>query len=487
MHKFFTEFILNEWSLFILFFSSIVILISLSELVQKQKLWSNNTNRKIIHITVGIAVSITPHIFMTNIQPVLLALIFLIVNLFSYKNNKLKSFHHIGRDSYGTIFFPLSYLLLCIPFWNYSGHITISMMLLAIADPVASIIGENIYSPTSYNLIGDRKTYQGSIGMFSCSTFIVFILSNYFFNQWGIYFQIITSISVGLAVTIAEALSYKGSDNLTVPLISFLFLELFVHLEQGDNLKKYFLVITIIVIILYIAYAKQYLSISGFLGASMMAVLLFGFGGETYLYPLVIFFITSSILSNFNIKNNTIKQSNRNISQVYANGGIALFICVINYFFNHTLMYPCLLASVAAANSDTWGTELGEMSSKMPIDIISGQEVSPGESGGITLFGTIGAMIGSSIIGALGYYWTFDMRIMLIVIVAGFLASIVDSILGSTIQARYISTDGSLITEKYKNAFYLYTGQKNINNDIVNLYCTLSGPILFLLLYYYIR
>ena len=219
----------------------------------------------------------------------------------------------------------------------------------------------------------------------------------------------------------------------------------------------------------------------------MMAVLLFGFGGETYLYPLVIFFITSSILSNFNIKNNKIKQSNRNISQVYANGGIALFICVINYFFNHTLMYPCLLASVAAANSDTWGTELGEMSSKMPIDIISGQEVSPGESGGITLFGTIGAMIGSSIIGALGYYWTFDMRIMLIVIVAGFLASIVDSILGSTIQARYISTDGSLITEKYKNAFYLYTGQKNINNDIVNLYCTLSGPIVFLLLYYSIK
>ena len=256
MHKFFTEFILNEWSLFILFFSSIVILISLSELVQKQKLWSNNTNRKIIHITVGIAVSITPHIFMTNIQPVLLALIFLIVNLFSYKNNKLKSFHHIGRDSYGTIFFPLSYLLLCIPFWNYSGHITISMMLLAIADPVASIIGENIYSPTSYNLIGDKKTYQGSIGMFSCSTFIVFILSNYFFNQWGIYFQIITSISVGLAVTIAEALSYKGSDNLTVPLISFLFLELFVHLEQGHILKKYFLVITIIVIILYSTFTK---------------------------------------------------------------------------------------------------------------------------------------------------------------------------------------------------------------------------------------
>ena len=87
MYNFFIELVTNEWYLFILFFSSIIVLISLSELALKQRLWTNNTNRKIIHITVGIAVSITPHIFITNIQPALLAFIFFILNLFSYKNN----------------------------------------------------------------------------------------------------------------------------------------------------------------------------------------------------------------------------------------------------------------------------------------------------------------------------------------------------------------------------------------------------------------
>ena len=190
------------------------------------------SSRKIIHITVGIAVSITPHIFITNIQPALLAFIFFILNLFSYKNNKLKSFHSIGRDSYGTIFFPLSYLLICIPFWDYPEHITISMMILAIADPFASIIGNITKKPISYNILGDQKTLLGSIGMFACSTIIVFILSNYFFNDWDIGFRIIAVISIGLAVTLAEALSYKGSDNLTIPVISFLFIELF---NGNDN------------------------------------------------------------------------------------------------------------------------------------------------------------------------------------------------------------------------------------------------------------
>ena len=481
MYNFFIELVTNEWYLFILFFFSIIILISLSELALKQRLWTNNTNRKIIHITVGIAVSITPHIFITNIQPALLAFIFFILNLFSYKNNKLKSFHSIGRDSYGTIFFPLSYLLICIPFWDYPEHITISMMILAIADPFASIIGNITKKPISYNILGDQKTLLGSIGMFACSTIIVFILSNYFFNDWDIGFRIIAVISIGLAVTLAEALSYKGSDNLTIPVISFLFIELFNHIYQNDYMIKYYLVIPIIIFILFIAYSRKHLSISGFIGASIMAILLFGFGGEAYLYPLVIFFITSSILSQFKKNNIEIKHSNRSISQVYANGGVALIICIINYFFNHPLMYPCFLASVAAANSDTWGTELGKMSSKIPLDIISGQKVISGDSGGITLVGTIGSILGSSLIGLLGYSHGLEIKTIIIVIISGFLSSIVDSILGSTVQARHISKDGMIITEKYKKSFYLYTGSKNINNDIVNLYCTLAGPLVFLL------
>ena len=470
----------NEWNLFLLFFLFIIVLIIFSELILKN-FCSNNTNRKIIHITVGVAVSFSPYFFSNNHQPVLLALIFLIINFFSHRNNFLKSFHFIERESYGTIFFPISYLLLAILFWDYSEHITISFLILAIADPFASIIGENIKSKLSFNILGDDKTMQGSIAMFICSLIIILILSNHFFNHWSITYKLMAAIIISFAVTISEALSYKGSDNLSIPITAFLFIELLHHINRNQIIFDYIISIFIIILILYGAHLKKSLSISGLIGAAIMAIFLLGFGGKDYLYPIIVFFITSSALSFIQKRNINKKNSNRNINQVYANGGLALFICIANYFQPNDLLYPCFLACVAAANSDTWGTELGKLSKSNPIDIISKNKVSQGTSGGITLIGTIGSLFGSITIGLIGYLSILDEKTTFYVIIAGFLSSLVDSVLGSTNQARFISPEGSVITEKYEENYFLLTGSKIINNDTVNLYCTISGPLIFLI------
>ena len=481
MINIFLEITKNEWNLFLIFFLSIITLIILSEFLFK-KFWSNHTNRKIIHITVGIAVSFTPYFFTDNHQSVLLAFIFLIINFFSHRNNFLKSYHSIARESYGTIYFPISYLLLALLFWDYSHHITISFFILAIADPFASIIGEIVKSKISFNILGDNKTLQGSIAMFICSLIIILTLSNQFFNHWEITYKLMAAIIISFAVTIAEALSYKGSDNLSIPITAFLFIELLHHLNRNQIVFQYIISILIIILILYGTYLRRYLSISGLIGATIMAIFLLGFGGDGYLYPLVTFFITSSILTLVRKENINKNSSNRNITQVYANGGVALFICIANYFQPNTLLYPCFLASVAAANSDTWGTELGKLSKSNPIDIISRNKVPQGTSGGITIIGTFGSLLGSIIIGLIGYLFILDKTTTFFVIVAGFLSSIVDSILGSTNQARFISPEGSIITEKNEVNYFLYTGSIIINNDTVNLYCTISGPIIFLII-----
>jgi len=473
----------NELYLFAFFFLSIILLIFLSELAQKYNIWQNHINRKIIHIAVGIAVSLTPHIFNSSLMPNTLALIFLIINLYSHNNNTLNSFHLIGRDSYGTIFFPISYLFLAGLFWDYPNHITASFLILAIADPIASIIGRNNKKNKSYNVLGDKKSLVGSTAMFLCSAIIISSLSQLIFSDLAIGFQIIAILSISLAITIAEGLSYKGSDNLTIPIIAFLFIELFNHLNKINFIVEFLIIIIIIVLLLFMFFIKKHLSISGFIGAALMAVLLFGFGGYSYIYPIVVFFISSTIVSFYKKQDIETKKSNRNINQVYANGGIALFICILNYFFNHNLIYPCFLASVAAANSDTWGTEFGKKSNKKPIDILSGNAVIEGVSGGVTLYGTIGSIIGAILIGIIGYFFLTDIKIISLIIISGFISSIFDSILGSSVQARYISADGLTITEKYEESYYLYTGSNKVNNDIVNLYCTISGPLIFIIMY----
>ena len=474
----------NELFLFVFFLFSIIILLCISELTYYINVKSNTFNRKIIHFIIGTSCSMTPYIFNKNHFPILLALIFLLINYISINNNKLKSLKISNIESYGTIYFPISYLFITIFFWNFPSHITISMLILAISDPIASLVGEKNNYNKSFNLYGDRKTYIGSSAMFISSFFISLMTTYYFFN-WGLQFCLISSIFIALSSTISEFISYKGSDNLSIPIVTFLFVEMFCFIYKENSIIEFMVISLFIIFILYLTYLKKYLSISGFIGASLMATLIVGYGGINTLLIFITFFISSSILSHINKQDIYLKKSKRNINQVYSNGGVALTIFLISHFINNDIMPILILASIASANADTWGTELGKLSLKPPIDIISRKVIKKGMSGGITMVGTIGSMLGSMLIGFLGYFFHIEINAIIIIIIAGFSASIIDSIIGSTYQARFICPKSSAISEKKKLNHYLYTGNKNINNDVVNIICTAIAPITLLTYSYF--
>ena len=177
-----------------------------------------------------------------------------------------------------------------------------------------------------------------------------------------------------------------------------------------------------------------------------MGTLVVGFGGFNYLIPISIFFISSTILSKSNNHQTIESDSKRSVAQVFANGGLALLICVINYFYQNNFLYYCFIAAIAAANSDTWGTEIGKLSKKNPIDIISRKQLVKGESGGVTAFGLIGSLLGSSLLSVTGYLFSIDVKYALMIFISGFFASLFDSLLGSTFQSRFISKRGLIIS-----------------------------------------
>ena len=133
-----------------------------------------------------------------------------------------------------------------------------------------------------------------------------------------------------------------------------------------------------------------------------MAALILGFGGLQYVLPIAIFFILSTLLSKIGPKDLRKSKSGRNANQVFANGGVGLVLCIFNHFYQSELIYIMFLASIAAANSDTWATEIGKLSRARPIDIISGRSLNKGESGGITHIGLLGSMSGSFVIATVG-------------------------------------------------------------------------------------
>ena len=472
----------NPWKLFVLFLFLIILLILISELGYKKKIVSASLNRIIIHLFIGLAVSASPFLFSNNIQPIVLAFLFLFINLISYKNNKLKSFHNIGRESLGTIYFPLSFILIASPFWDYSYQIAASYIILAVADPLASFVGNRKIKTHNYNIAGDIKSIEGSVVMFTATLVLITLVSGFIFIDFDILNTIIAITICSIAITFAESVSSKGSDNLTIPITTFLFIELFNHLNQNNFLNKFLLIIIIIFIFLYYFFRKKHLSLSGFISASFMGTLIVGFGGLDHLIPISIFFISSTILSKLNNHKAIKLESNRNAAQVFANGGLALLLCIVNHFFPNNFLYYSFIAAIAAANSDTWGTEIGKFSKTNPIDIISGKKLDAGESGGVTAIGIVGSLLGSLLISLTGYLFDIDIKYLMMILISGFFASLFDSILGSTFQSRFISKNGLIISESYIKSYYLFTGDKRLNNDAVNFFCTVSSPLFLIII-----
>ncbi len=475
----------NEWWTFCTLLLIIFAFVLASEIILRLNWLSPESNRRLVHVSIGLLISASPLFFFNNAHPAMLAFIFIIINIFAIKNNIFKGIHSQNRKTYGTIYFPIAYLIITIGFWEYSELIIICLLVLTISDPIASIIGEKSSLKYKFIIWEDQKSIQGSIAFF-CSTFIIiYFSSKYFFNYSNSYLLLLSGFTA-IASTIAEATSSKGSDNLSIPISTMLFMLCFFELATPSNNifnNNSIIILMVIFALFFISYRLRILTKSGFTGGLTMGIIVTILGSYKYLVPLTIFFILSSFLSKILKKKSFYqsKGSNRDIIQVYANGGVSLCICVMDYLYNDPILFYLFLSSVAAAMSDTWATEFGKLSKKKPVSIISFKTVEFGISGGVTSIGTIGALLGSSIIGLSAWLLTpLSSKIIFGIIFSGFFAAIFDSIIGATFQGKYRTTNGCII-EIPSHETTLIAGYRWIDNDVVNLINTLIAPVLMYL------
>jgi len=275
-----------------------------------------------------------------------------------------------------------------------------------------------------------------------------------------------------------------------------------------------FLLGTILAILISVtAWRLRLLSRSGMIAAGIMGILVFGLGGLPWACLLVGFFISSSLLSRFARKRKSqlddkfSKGSQRDAWQVIANGGVATLLLTVSWI-QHDLIgcseacfsangwaFLTFAGSLAAANADTWATELGVLSKSKPRLITTGRQVPAGTSGGVSPAGMLAATAGAVLIALLTALPWADiphpldpLPVIILVTVAGLVGSLLDSLLGATVQAIFFcptcqqETEQSPLhscgTETFKRR-----GLEGMDNDMVNLCCTLGGALLVWLVF----
>lgn len=229
----------------------------------------------------------------------------------------------------------------------------------------------------------------------------------------------------------------------------------------------------------YLAYYKKALSLSGFIGALIFGTLLFGFGTYIPFTILMVFFITSSLVTKKDEK----EKEGRNFLQVFTNIIIALVFSFIYYMKNDQIYLLISVLSISVSTGDTWASEIGKRSKGKTVSVITFKEIPKGESGGITLLGVIASFLGPLLIALVFLLLTYNSNLYtiniyyssLLIVLGGFLGSYVDSLLGILIQEKYLDLKTNEILEKVKNRnlFKRFSGIKYINNEFVNLITTL--------------
>ncbi len=158
--------------------------------------------------------------------------------------------------------------------------------------------------------------------------------------------------------------------------------------------------------------------------------------------------------------------------QVLANGGVA-GVAGIALVMGYERAWPAMLASLAAANADTWATELGRLFGRSPRIVTTLRVAAAGTSGAVTLTGFLAAAAGAGLVAAWGPSPLASATI-------GWFGALLDSVLGATVQGRFRCTECGAIVEtsphRTVSAAWI-GGLPFVSNDVVNMLATLLAGL----------
>ena len=258
-------------------------------------------------------------------------------------------------------------------------------------------------------------------------------------------------------------------------------------------------------LIAFLAYRRGSLSQSGAAGALVVGTLIFGLGGWVWGVLLAVFFISSSLLSHFKEREKAAvaekfeKGHRRDMGQVLANGGLGAVIAVLSAIVPESVIpsgmwFFLFLGVMATVTADTWATELGTLSKGAPRLITNGRAVEIGTSGGVSPLGTGVSFAGGLLIGLTAGLlaplagllpWSAALPVALIGALSGAAGSLIDSLLGATIQQIYYCDTCTKETERKLHRCGTTTrplrGWAWMNNDLVNLISSLGGGLVAVL------
>lgn len=225
---------------------------------------------------------------------------------------------------------------------------------------------------------------------------------------------------------------------------------------------------------------------------------------------LLVFFFTSSKLTKVGVERKRSIDADfkeggqRNWIQVLSNSGIATLLVLIVWMMKRsqdkcldskesqllTSLIGGVIGHYSCCNGDTWSSELGILSDAQPRLITTLKPVRRGTNGGVTKAGLLAAAVAGSIIGLtfvlIGFFTTrcaYDVALKQLLVIpisalAGLCGSVIDSLLGATLQFSGFCSVRNKVVGKPGPTVKRISGLSILDNNGVNLVSILLTTVL---------
>lgn len=222
--------------------------------------------------------------------------------------------------------------------------------------------------------------------------------------------------------------------------------------------------------------------------------------GYRYGALLLAFFFTSSKVTKIGedrkrrVEEDFKEGGQRNWIQVLANSAIATILVIVLAIMtggqdqcldsNDSKVITGIIGGIighyCCCNGDTWSSEIGVLSDEQPRLITTLKPVTKGTNGGVTLQGLLAATAGGltigltfNVVGLLTAECSFDVALRQLLIIpisatSGLLGSLIDSLLGATLQFSGYCSVRKKVVSKPGPTVAKISGLTILDNDAVN-------------------
>lgn len=231
------------------------------------------------------------------------------------------------------------------------------------------------------------------------------------------------------------------------------------------------LVVNTFLLLLALILPQKLLTVFGYLNAWLLGVVIWGCL-QWQGYAIVLFyFILGSAITKLGLEEKIAagiaekRGGKRGAENVWGSALVAFICALASVFFPQAKSFFLLayVASFATKFSDTCASEFGKVYGSRTFLITTLQQVPRGTEGAISIEGTIAGIVASIAISLLGWFvHLIDATGVVICVVSAFIATLVESFIGATLQQRFAW----------------------LTNEVVNVINTLVGSVCAIVLLY---